>query len=325
MVGRSSSPLRLIDWRTLSPERAAPLFAAETDRWTRDLEWSTAASWTEVERRRQDGTMAGSAVVDERGTVLGWSWYVVRDRVLRVGSFVAPTDPVALRLLDGLMNDASALEIDAITLFAFGEAPGLTPALRTHGLSVDRYWYLGRDLERQPPLRIPDIRRWRNDDLPATISLLERAYGGRDAARPFVPRGLTDDWASYATDLTSGAGCGPLVHDACVCVPAGPNRLAGVALVSRISDTIAHLVQLAVEPQQRGRHIGRYMLDLVCASANQAGLSRMTLFVGGRNSVARSLYESSRFEAITSFVSAGTLQPRRSTSVAPGTAVMTRR
>jgi ribosomal protein S18 acetylase RimI-like enzyme len=85
------------------------------------------------------------------------------------------------------------------------------------------------------------------------------------------------------------------------------------------------LVQLAVDPQMRGRHLGTQLLETVCSAANQAGCTRMTLFVGGKNSRARSLYESSRFENMSSFIAAGTLQPRRSTSVAPGSAVITRR
>jgi hypothetical protein len=51
----------------------------------------------------------------------------------------------------------------------------------------------------------------------------------------------------------------------------------------------------------------------------------MTLFVGGKNSRARSLYESHRFENMASFIAAGSLQPQRSTSVAPGNAVIGRR
>jgi len=95
--------------------------------------------------------------------------------------------------------------------------------------------------------------------------------------------------------------------------------------VTRVAERTAHLAQLAVDPQMRGRHLGKQLLEVACAAANQGGCGRMTLFVGGRNSRARSLYESSRFESMASFLAAGSLQPRRSTSVAPGSAVITRR
>jgi len=84
-------------------------------------------------------------------------------------------------------------------------------------------------------------------------------------------------------------------------------------------------VQLAIDPQMRGRHLGTQLLETVCSAANQAGCTRMTLFVGGKNSRARSLYESHRFENMASFIAAGSLQPSRSTSAASATATTTRR
>jgi len=113
--------------------------------------------------------------------------------------------------------------------------------------------------------------------------------------------------------------------DVSVCVPGGPNRLLAVALVTRIAEGTGHLVQLAIDPQMRGRHLGTQLLETVCSAANQAGCTRMTLFVGGKNSRARSLYESHRFENMASFIAAGSLQPSRSTSAASATATTTRR
>src|SRR5439155_26530630 len=120
-------------------------------------------------------------------------------------------------------------------------------------------------------------------------------------------------------------GCGGLIADACICIPGGPSRLIAVALVTRIASTTGHIAQLAVDPQAQGRHLGAQLLDLACAGAEVAGCSRVTLFVGGRNSRARRMYETARFEPMASFLAGGTFQPRRSTRVAPSGAIMTRR
>jgi ribosomal protein S18 acetylase RimI-like enzyme len=324
---RTPSPARLtsIDWQTLPAERVRPLYAAEIERWSSALEWDTGRDWEDVERGRQIGTVSGVAVADETGAIVGWCYYLVHKRALQVGSFIASTDAVAQLMLDAVLSDERRASVDTVTLFAFADAPNLAAALRLRGLAVDRYWYLGRELERLAPPRVPDVRRWRVDDLQATAELLGRAYEGRDEARPFAPRGMAEEWSDYIAQLTTGTGCGRLMSDVSVCIPGGPNRLMGVALVTRIADGTAHLVQLAVDPQLRGRRLGKQLLEVACAAANQAGCGRMTLFVGGRNSRARSLYESSRFESMASFLAAGSLQPRRSTSVAPGSAVMTRR
>ena len=161
--------------------------------------------------------------------------------------------------------------------------------------------------------------------LEKVADLLSVAYGGPDEARPFAPRGTADEWQEYVGQLTGATGCGALIPDACVCIPGGPNRVTAVALVTRIAETTAHIAQLAVDPQVQGRHLGAQLLDLACASAEVAGCRRVTLFVGGRNSRARRMYETARFEPMASFLAGGTFQPRRSTRVAPSGAIMTRR
>ena len=80
-----------------------------------------------------------------------------------------------------------------------------------------------------------DVRRWRTDDAPAAVKLLMRAYPTSDQSRPFAPRGTIGEWTDYLHQLMEADGCGQLLPDACVSVSFGPNRLAGLALVSRIS------------------------------------------------------------------------------------------
>jgi ribosomal protein S18 acetylase RimI-like enzyme len=325
MVTKTSSRLTPIDWRTLPAARVAPLYAAEIERWGSALEWDSTKDWDEVEKGRQLGTVAGIVVVDDTGASVGWCYYLIHTRSLQIGSFIAASDAAAQVKLDAVLRDEIRASVETITLFAFADAPNLAAALRLRGLTVDRYWYLGRELQRIAPPRLPDVRKWRVDDVQATAELLARSYDARDESRPFAPRGTTEEWTDYVRQLTIGTGCGRLMTDVSVCVPGGPNRLLAVALVTRIAEGTSHLVQLAVDPQMRGRHLGTQLLDVVCSAANQAGCTRMTLFVGGKNSRARSLYESHRFENMASFIAAGSLQPSRSTNAAPGGAVTSRR
>jgi ribosomal protein S18 acetylase RimI-like enzyme len=325
MVIKGPSRLTPVDWRTLPAELVAPLYATEIDRWGSALEWDTAKDWDEVEKGRQFGTVAGVVIIDETNAIAGWCYYLVHKRSLQIGSFVASSDAVVQAMIDAVLHDDNRAAVDTITFFAFADAPNLAAALRARGLSVDRYWYLGRELQRVAPPRLPDTRKWRIDDVQATAELLARSYDAREESRPFAPRGLAEEWIEYVQQLTTGTGCGRLMTDASVCVPGGPNRLLAVGLVTRIAEGTSHLVQLAVDPQMRGRRLGSQLLESLCSSANLAGCTRMTLFVGGRNSRARSLYESHKFESMASFIAAGSLQPQRTTSVAPGSVVNIRR
>lgn len=312
-------------WRDLPAERIAPLYEAEIDRWASTLDWETAANWEEVERGRRLGTAAGVVVTDGSGAIVAWSYYVVHRRALQIGGLVASTEASVHMMLDAILTDDTLSRVDTVTFFAYSDAPGVAPALRSRGLAVDRYWYLGRDAGRAAPPNVSDLRRWRLDDAPATAELLARAYSAGDEARPFAPRGSAEEWNEYLSQLTAGSGCGALLADACICVPGGPHRLLGVALVTRIGPNSGHLAQLAIDPIVQGQHLGTRLLEWACTAVAQAGCTRMTLFVGGRNSRARRLYEQARFEPAASFLAAGSLHPRRSTSVAPGGMVMTRR
>ena len=318
--------MNIVDWRTLSSDRMAVLFAEEARRWSNDLEWDTAIRWQAIERERRLGIASGLVVLDETGTaVLGWSHHQVRHRALEIYTLSASSDAVAQALLDRMLSATAPAGIERVSLFVFSDAANLAQTVKARGLAVDRYWYLGRDLQRVAPASLPDMRGWRVEDLTTTAALLSRAYEAGADARPFAPGGTPDDWMNYLNDVSRGTRYGTFQQDASFCITAGPSRLVAVALVTGISDSTAHLAQLAVDPQMRRRRVGPQLMEIACAAAARAGYRRITVQVGGSNRNARSLFEGSRFTTLGTFVAGGALQPRRSTSVAPGGAVMTRR
>ena len=312
------------DWCRAPAAVMQALYDAEAERWGRVLEWETASNWAEVERGRQLRTVRGWLACDRAGQVQGWTFYLQQGTSLSIGGFVSTSDASTNLLLDATLNDPAASVVDTVTFFAFADVDGLAPALRRRGLAAGRYWYLGRSIPLEGVMDWPrTTRSWRVDDVEATASLLERAYGRSDGSRPFAPRGTRWEWLQYVSRLAETKGCGTLLTEASLCVPAGPGRLAAVALVSRISPGTAHLVQLVVDPSVRRRGHGADLLSGCCSAAARAGCRRMTLLVDGRNTIARQIYDAARFEAMASFVAGGVLQPLRSTSMAPDARVVT--
>lgn len=320
-----ASPARLVarltchDWRDVAESFVTPLYQAEIDRWALELEWDAAKDWQVVERGRQLRTVPGLIVTDERGDVIGWTYFVAYDRLLQIGGFTSASETCTSLMLDAVLNTPEAAAAEAVTFFAFTSAPDIVGTLRRRGLVVSRYWYLSRAAARHPPQGPPrDARPWRMEDVGATAELLARAYGPSDGSRPFVPRGTQREWDAYVAQIVRARGCGELMPDASWCVPAGPGRLAAVALSSRIGPSTGHLVQLAVDPQFRGRGIGATLVEAACESSARAGCRRMTLLVEGLNRGARALYESLRFESAASFVAAGRLGAANALSQPPG-------
>ena len=58
----------------------------------------------------------------------------------------------------------------------------------------------------------------------------------------------------------------------------------------------AHITNIAIAPEARGRHLGRYLLYGMMAAAHGRGAERMTLEVRETNTVAQNLYYSFDFE-----------------------------
>jgi ribosomal protein S18 acetylase RimI-like enzyme len=319
-----ASRYRIVDWRSMPADTMTALYAAEADRWS-VLDWATSTPWPQLECARQIGSVSGLVALDGSGQIAGWTGFHTRNRMLQVSIFHAASEPVTWLLLEQALNAQRLSFVDGVTFFAPSAAPGLTAALRAKGLAVDRYWYLGREVARLSPPPLNDVRKWRHDDLQATADLFARAYDPRIPSRPFVPDGGREEWLDYVDALTRGAGCGPLVPEASLCIPGGPNRLVAVALVTRIAPSTAHLAQLVVDPMFRRRRLATQLIALASSAAAQVGCARLTLLVAGSNRPARALYEDERFQPMGSFVSGGALQPRRSTSAAPGGALMTRR
>jgi len=313
-----------VDWRQADETDLAALYAAEIRRWSGSLGWDTAASWDQIELGRRLGTVSGLLAVDADGAIAGWTFFLLHGDILQIGGFVSASDATTAALVGGILSSAIAARAQAVMLFAFTDAPGLTDALMRHGLAVTHYDYLSKTLGPEPACLCGDVRPWCEGDAAAVAALLATAYPGADPARPFAPQGTIAEWREYVGQIVTAAGCGTIMPGACFVVPRGSDRLAGAVLVTTLAATTAHIAQIAVDPQAQGQGFGRLLVSAACASASAAGCDRMTLLVDGRNRVAQQLYEASGFVEAARFVSAGSRQPVRLTSVAAAGAAVVR-
>ncbi len=313
------------DWRMVPDAVVQKLFAAEQRRWEIDLDWDLGPGWDELEMGRQLGTVGGLIAYRREGRVAGWAYYLVDGGALQIGGFNADSEVTTAALIEDILADPAASAANRITAFAFTDAPGLVGELRSRGLAVDRYFYLRRDVPEGLGAPMANMRAWTPDDLDATAALLQRAFESKDASRPFAPDGTIEQWQQYVKGLVTQKGCGELLPSASFVVADGPGRLAAVALVTRIGPTTGHIAQLAVDPLRRRRHFAAALVEAAWRAAARLGCTRTTLLVGGRNQAARTLYQRARFESVGSFIAAGGAYPRRSTSVAPGGVIITRR
>jgi ribosomal protein S18 acetylase RimI-like enzyme len=148
-----------------------------------------------------------------------------------------------------------------------------------------------------------------------------RAYADDRSLRPFARQGTPSDWLDYVDALTMRPGCGVFSSQSSVVIRDG-QRLLGVALVTSIGPTTAHLAQLAVAQEARGRGLAQTLLSEARAHAGRVlGASRISLLVSTANSPALTLYARLGFRHAGDFVAAefGGSHPLRSINTAPAT------
>ena len=71
--------------------------------------------------------------------------------------------------------------------------------------------------------------------------------------------------------------------------------LIGLLLCSRVADEVAHVTQLCIAPELRGRHLGGELLLNGMRTLRQAGYSSISLTVTAANDGALALYRKAGF------------------------------
>lgn len=300
--------MNVSDWRTAPPEVVAPLYAAETRRWRRDLHWDISAQWAQVERARVHHTLPGLLAQSRSGDVLGWSFHLLHRDALQVGALVADSPATTERLVDELLRSAEARSASSLMMFGYLDAPGLAACLAPRGFAVQGYRYLQMALDGHDAGSSSGVgTTYDHADATEVTNLLVASYDAVDPLRPFAKSGRRDEWVEYVAQLTVANGCGTFQPEMSPVTRCEFGGLDGAALVTRVGPGVAHLAQVAVHPVVRGRKIGRQLVLSAMTAARRGGCERLTLLVSERNESAGRLYERLGFVETATFASVGRL------------------
>ena len=293
----------LRDWREADPAAMRACYERERQHWLDGLSWDTTWTWATVEQARFARGLPGFLAIDDAGRVRGWTFYVIDDGMLHIGGLVADSEAAMRVLLDGVLHGSEQSGADRTACFVLDRAAGLSAALEDHDFTVERFHYLSLPLQPagdgRPEDQSPVLDAWRDGDLEAVAALLQSSYSA-EAGRHFAPNG---NWNKYATGLVEHAGCG--VFDTSLTrVARGDTGLQGAVLVTTVSPSTAHIAQLVVHPECRGRGLASRLVRDAADRSARAGKSELTLLVGEGNDPARRLYAAMGFTAKATFVAA---------------------
>ncbi|MEO8481937.1 MAG: GNAT family N-acetyltransferase [Acidobacteriota bacterium] len=311
-----------VDWRMCAPHEVAPLLAAETQAWRRDLHWDVTEAWRVVEPARRAGQLPGFVARDERGP-RGWTAFLLHGASLQVLAFAASDALASEALVDAILTSPEAAQAESVIFCVRAGASPLSQTLATRGFQLDPYRYLSLDLTAlsHNPLPTTDsvrdaskgVRAWA-DDRDAFADLCARAYAGSTEVRAFAPSGSPDEWHDYVESLLGGPGCGWFRPEFSFVLPGARGRaLAGAVFVTDLGLSTAHVAQVVVDPALRGRGVAQRLMHAAACAAATSRFLRMTLLVSAVNRPAAAVYARMGFRDRAEFVVATRSQPSLST------------
>jgi ribosomal protein S18 acetylase RimI-like enzyme len=284
----------LRDWRQADAGLMQACYERERRSWRDDLGWDTEWTWATIEQARVAWGLPGLLAVDDHGEVRGWAFYMRDGGTLHIGGLVASSADVTQQLLDAVLATAPS----ASACFIRDRAPDLIGALQRGAFDPERFLYLSRPLTPADSVEATERQAivsagWRQADVGPAARLFHEAYP-RKAARHFAGDGTLEGWMKYVAGVVGQGGCGHLDPDATRVIRDG-DELMGVAMVTVIAPETAHLAQLVVHPNCRGRGIASALLREVLARSAASGKSAMTLIVSEQNRPAQQVYEAAGF------------------------------
>ncbi|MGE3276379.1 MAG: GNAT family N-acetyltransferase [Vicinamibacterales bacterium] len=300
------------DWRDRPAALVAPLYEAERARWQRELGWDTTATWAVVEEARRSGRLPGF-VLESGGRTMGWTFFLPHGDSLQVGALAAHEARGIRLLLERVLAAPEGAHARTVSLFLFPESAALGAALARRRFSQRGHEYLTLDLA-SPGVgpAEPTLRPWREGDETATVRLMADAYRGLPSSVCYAPHGRLEEWAWYVGQLLRTPACGTLRPELTFVAPRpGGQPPAGVILTTAVSPETAHVAQVAVAPDARGRGVGRALVTASIRRARELGFRRLTLMVADDNAPARRLYASLGFAPGPAFLYAARPLPSR--------------
>jgi ribosomal protein S18 acetylase RimI-like enzyme len=310
--------LEILDLRHFSAASLRPLLEAESRLWSERLEWDYRAS-ADLLLQYLDSRLLPGYVAIENGRVAGYLFCVYEEHKAVIGDVFA---------IEPQNSEASATDIELLLLENLIEllqnSPGVERIesqllLHPHGMHVGAFRSAGFELYTRlfmrfdlsgpssstGPAPLPGgyfMRTWREDDFNAAAHLISNAYQGH------LDSHINDQYRSAAGSLrflhniVRFPGCGLFDAPASrVLVRSGSSEIAAILLCSRVRDDVAHVTQLCVAKESRGRGLGRILIDDCAAHLRARGFRALTLTVTEANQNAVALYRHAGFEVAHTF------------------------
>jgi ribosomal protein S18 acetylase RimI-like enzyme len=310
MATAVKTELEILDVRHFSARQLRPLLEFEARVWEQRLRWNYADA-TELLLQYLDSRMLPGFVALDRGKICGFSFCVYEGHKAVVGDAFAvdnnalsageTTHELLRQLLQVLTHSPEIERIEAqLLLYDHGsiQVPFAQALFETH-----RRLFMEVTLDPAAPPASPtglpetlELRRWAPADYQPAAQLIRTAYVDHIDSR------INDQYCSLAGSLrflhniVRFPGCGVFeAKSSWILMDRATRALVGIVLCSRVRQDTAHITQLCIAQDSRGKHLGAHLLQQAMAELARIGCGAITLTVTEANTPAVELYLDSGF------------------------------
>jgi ribosomal protein S18 acetylase RimI-like enzyme len=305
----------IIDLRELSGRELDPLLLEETVEWEREIDWDFGRSADLVRQFADMRALLGCALLD-RGEVVGYSYSVVEENKGLIGDlYIRPV----------WRNGRNEIRLFRAILDSLTATPGLR-RIESQLMLVDPS--VGRALQRERFVKLQDrllmkldvtasvhrpagtahrrfrIEPWADHHIDMAAAVISVAYAGHVDSEINEQYRTVAGARRFIHNIVQYPGCGTFFrHGSFVAFDPETSSMAGIVLVSFVSDTVGHITQLCVTPGVAGRGLGYELLRQAINSLRMHGAKRISLTVTEANAVAVRLYRRCGFVDVRKFLS----------------------
>ena len=309
MAARADSPspeisFQAVDLRSVDVARIAPILSEQISTWKSELDWDFNLSANLVRRFVQMHALTGTALVSNRGEVLGYSYYIAEEGKGLIGDLyilkryrTERTEQALLEAaLDALWQTPGVHRVES-QLLMLGEASGRVPPYANWFRSFPRLFL-------EAPLSVAMASR----RLQAGVSLipwtaaLQEATGRliAGAYQNHIDSLINDQYRSpigarrFLMNIVQYPGCGTFFAPASFAANAG-DVLCGASLASLVAPDIGHITQVCVAPSYQGTGLGYELMRTSMVALASHGCRAVSLTVTAENEAALRLYRNMGF------------------------------
>jgi ribosomal protein S18 acetylase RimI-like enzyme len=304
-MGTVLQTVDIMDLRHFGSQELRPLLQAETAAWARSMSWDYHSSAEMILRYIDSKILPGYVALDDRRPC-GYAFFVYEGSKGVIGDvYVEPrADEAQLKsslvshVIETLQQTPGVNRIEAQLLIQ--DSGAVAAPFTEQGFRRFDRLFMELPIDRisgESELHGYSIRKWTEGDFQPAAGVITAAYAMH------IDSQINDQYRTvtgslrFLNNIVRFPGCGVFdANSSFVITHPYTGAMLALLLCSRVREDVAHVTQICVLPEHRGRGLGEALIRACCIGLRERGSSRLTLTVTGANTNAVELYHRLGFE-----------------------------